>query len=98
MKAVQKFSPAPRSSRGNTAGIIRAEAKEEMTTKAVTVLILPPIFAVTTGAAVAVGPMMQVSTLSHRILCSGLASTPKIIHTLSATSSICASSTPTCQR
>ena len=77
---------------------MRAEAKEEMTTKAVIVLILPPIFAVTTGAAVAVGPMMQVRMLSQRILCSGLASTPKMIHTFSATNNTCAKRTPTCQR
>ena len=98
MKAVQKFRPAPRSSKGKTAGIISAEAKEEMTTKAVIVLMLPPIFAVTTGAAVAVGPMMQVRMLSQRILRSGLASTPKMIQTLSATRSTCATSTPICQR
>ena len=67
IKAEKNVRWLPRSNKGNTAGIIRAEAKEESTTKAVIVLILPPIFAVTTGAAVAAGPMIQVSTLSHRI-------------------------------
>ena len=97
-KALQKSRPAPRSSNGNTAGIIRAEAKEEITTKAVIVLILPPIFAVTTGAAVAAGPMIQVSTLSHRIFCQRFPSTQKMIHTLRATSTSWEASTPICQR
>ena len=86
-KADQKLSPAPRSSKGNTAGIISAEANDESTTKAVIVLIFPPILAVTTGAAVAAGPMIQVSTLSQRIFCQRLPSTQKMIHTLSATRS-----------
>ena len=77
---------------------MRAEASEETTTKAVIVLMLPPILAVTTGAAVAVGPMIQVSTLSHRIFCSGWASTPKIIQQFKATSNSWATSTPTSQR
>ena len=34
--------------------------------------MLPPILAVTTGAAVAAGPMIQVRTLSHRTFCQQL--------------------------
>ena len=86
------------SSKGNTAGIISADANDEIRVKVVIVLMFPPSLPVTTGAADADGPMTQVSTPSHRIFCSILSPTKKMMPTLAATSTICATSTHKCQR
>ena len=83
---------------GNTAGIIKADVSEDIRVKVVIVLMFPPSFPVTTGAAEADGPMMQVSTASHRIFCSLLLPTNRMMAIFRITSTTCATSTHRCQR
>ena len=78
--------------------LLSAETNDESTTKAVMVLMLPPIFAVTTGAAVAAGPMIQVSRLSNNSFCHRLPSTHMMSQTFSAISTNWVTIMPTCQR
>ena len=107
--ADQKSRPAPRSISGNTAGMVSAQTNDDSTTKAVIVLMFPPIFAVTTGAAVAAGPMIHVSRASQRSLwvlgdrcwVMGVGvwvSSQRMTATTSATSTSCVAMMPMCHR